>query len=78
MKRKTRGRKRSRKRSVSTIFKWKTFHGHRWTLKLPSEFIPESPQNTLIEASTFSYKNCNLPDTGQPSSAGKTAENLPF
>ena len=52
-----RGRKRSRKRNVSTIFKRKTFHGNRYTLKLPSEFIPESRQNTPLEASTSSYQS---------------------
>ena len=53
-----RGKERSRKRrSASTTFKRKTFHGSRLTLKLPSESMPESPQNTPLEASTSSYKS---------------------
>ena len=54
---KTRSRKRSRKRSPSIIFKWKTFHGHRYTSKLPSKVIPESPQNTQIDPSTSSCQS---------------------
>ena len=50
-------------------------------LKLLSEVIPESLQNTLTEAGTSQhqsrgYKSYNFPDTGESSLAEKRAENL--
>ena len=69
----------SRKRSVSAIFKWQTFHANSYTLKLPSDFIPESPQNTPLEASTSSYQSrvSKKLQLSRQSSSGGTTENLP-
>ena len=69
----------SRKRSVSAIFKLQTFHANSYTLKLPSDFIPESPQNTPLEASTSSYQSrvSQKLQLSIQSSSGGTTENLP-
>ena len=60
-------------------FKRKILYENTNTLKLPSGAIPESPQNTLIEASTSSYQSVVPPKlqfSRQWWSAG-TTENLP-